>query len=553
MSRHSLRTYNMRKIPTSLFSSAEEELMVANGIELEEFYSSFLVEDTPPDIRGDIFPMPDFYRDVLKDKSYKYVVLKGGRGGVKTSAITCFMLEESFKDDFKGKAFLCLREIAKSQESSTRADFVTKISQMGRLSKYFYIPKVGPIVNKWTGVKFMFLGAKDNSGENVSVSSRFKNIDKIKGLSNLAYVFLEEASAFSKETLQVLFPTGRPNKVYVNDWVLPDEYTNSRGEIIKVDDLPEVGKKEIAREIREGVQNANKTIGNIRYFAAMNPRLEEDDILKELKKYKENTIVLHKNIFDMPPEFQAQDLLNDAENSKGSTDWDHVWLGEPLSLCSEKMIPSEYIKRADFADTTQPWKISWDKVVIAVDPAVTNKKNSDETGIMIIGQMRDNYYVLEDLSGRYSVDAWVDRVIWNYYLYKCNYIVIETNKGGDLLADTIKNANPSGSIQIRTTTATVGKHVRLEPVSMMYRSGRVYHLNEFPKLEEQLDRFYSEGYLGSDSPDRADALCWGLNCMEFTKNLEFKSQVYGFDGEPINTNLEEYEDFLEKIGMNNIH
>ena len=38
---------------------------------------------------------------------------------------------------------------------------------------------------------------------------------------------------------------------------------------------------------------------------------------------------------------------------------------------------------------------------------MSSKKASDETGIVVVGLGEDgDFYVLEDLSGRYSVDAW---------------------------------------------------------------------------------------------------------------------------------------------------
>ena len=47
------------------------------------------------------------------------------------------------------------------------------------------------------------------------------------------------------------------------------------------------------------------------------------------------------------------------------------------------------------------------KIIVAIDPAVTAKKNSDETGIIVVGRdALGDYYVLEDISGRYTPDKW---------------------------------------------------------------------------------------------------------------------------------------------------
>ena len=46
------------------------------------------------------------------------------------------------------------------------------------------------------------------------------------------------------------------------------------------------------------------------------------------------------------------------------------------------------------------------RIVISVDPAMSSKKASDETGIVVVGLGEDgDFYVLEDLSGRYSVES----------------------------------------------------------------------------------------------------------------------------------------------------
>ncbi|HXB72994.1 MAG TPA: hypothetical protein VNY05_32455 [Candidatus Acidoferrales bacterium] len=67
-------------------------------------------------------------------------------------------------------------------------------------------------------------------------------------------------------------------------------------------------------------------------------------------------------------------------------------------------------------------------------------------------------------------------------------------------------------------SASVGKHVRAEPISAMYERGMVHHVGDFPKLERELINFTTVGYKGRDSPNRADALVWA--CTElFGRNL----------------------------------
>jgi len=63
-----------------------------------------------------------------------------------------------------------------------------------------------------------------------------------------------------------------------------------------------------------------------------------------------------------------------------------------------------------------------------------------------------------------------------------------------------------------SSVSAKSKAARAEPVSALYKQGRVHHIGTFSKLEDQMCAFTSDfdraraGY----SPDRLDALVWGL-------------------------------------------
>jgi len=74
------------------------------------------------------------------------------------------------------------------------------------------------------------------------------------------------------------------------------------------------------------------------------------------------------------------------------------------------------------------------QIIVAIDPAVTNNEDSDETGIMVVGKDYNNeYYVLEDASGKYSPDGWARKAINCFYEWEADRIVAEVNNGGDLV------------------------------------------------------------------------------------------------------------------------
>lgn len=68
------------------------------------------------------------------------------------------------------------------------------------------------------------------------------------------------------------------------------------------------------------------------------------------------------------------------------------------------------------------------------------------------------------------------------------------------------------SVPVELVTATRGKVVRAEPISALYEQGRIHHCGRFDILEDQMCLF-SIDYVRSasnGSPDRVDALVWGL-------------------------------------------
>lgn len=146
------------------------------------------------------------------------------------------------------------------------------------------------------------------------------------------------------------------------------------------------------------------------------------------------------------------------------------------------------------------------KIIVAIDPAVTSNKNSDETGIIVVGKdYSNNFYVLEDCSGRHSAEKWGTIAVNLYHDWDANYIVAETNNGGDLVERLIRNIDTR--VPFRSVRATRGKILRAEPISSLYEQNRVKHLGVFPELEQQMCSYTGET---NTSPDRLDALVWGL-------------------------------------------
>ena len=154
------------------------------------------------------------------------------------------------------------------------------------------------------------------------------------------------------------------------------------------------------------------------------------------------------------------------------------------------------------------------QIIVAIDPAVTNGEDSDETGIVVVGKDANNeFYVLEDISGKYSADKWGKIAINAFYEWGADRVIAETNNGGDLVERLLRNIDTN--IPYKSVTATRGKMVRAEPVAALYEQRRVHHIGYFSELESQMTTY--TGDRPKPSPDRLDALVWGLTELSKSK------------------------------------
>lgn len=153
------------------------------------------------------------------------------------------------------------------------------------------------------------------------------------------------------------------------------------------------------------------------------------------------------------------------------------------------------------------------QIVVAVDPAGSTGKNSDETGIVVAGLGLDNHaYVLADASGKYSPNEWANVInqLWN--TWKPTHVVAENNYGGDMVANTIKTINPF--IHVKVTRSATGKSKRAEPVSALFERGAAHLAGSFKFLEDQ-SCAYSPELQSSQHDDRMDAMVFAINDLVF--------------------------------------
>jgi phage terminase large subunit-like protein len=155
------------------------------------------------------------------------------------------------------------------------------------------------------------------------------------------------------------------------------------------------------------------------------------------------------------------------------------------------------------------------RVIVSIDPAVTNTKDSDETGIIVAGCDTGGHgYVIADYSFKGSPLEWASKAVEVFDKHKADSILVEVNQGGDMVTAVLKQVRHS--LPVREVRAHVGKKLRAEPVAAMYEQGRVHHVGEFALLEDQMTVWTPND---PDSPDRIDAMVQAFSDLLGTSSV----------------------------------
>ncbi|MGO1566453.1 MAG: terminase large subunit domain-containing protein [Brachybacterium sp.] len=170
------------------------------------------------------------------------------------------------------------------------------------------------------------------------------------------------------------------------------------------------------------------------------------------------------------------------------------------ALWSATMLERRVFVREDFV-----------RILVGVDPAGSQGRKSDLTGIVVVGITADGTMcVLSDVSGKYSPDGWAKAAIKEYDRWEAGAIVVERNFGGDMVKTVLKGAQFSG--RILEARASAGKKVRAEPIVGLYEQSKIYHLDgaDLADLEdEQVTWIPGQG----PSPNRIDAMVWAATYL----------------------------------------
>ena len=184
-------------------------------------------------------------------------------------------------------------------------------------------------------------------------------------------------------------------------------------------------------------------------------------------------------------------------------------LGEFADATVNALFTDENFELWRVIDGTLPEMV---RIIISVDPSGagdTNNADNDAIGIVVAGLGTDgNVYIMEDITVKAGPATWGRIVTDAYDRHEADAVVGETNYGGAMVKHVIQTARPRTNF--RKVTATRGKVVRAEPISALYEQGKVRHVGYMRDLEDELSAFTVNGYIGENSPNRADALVWAV-------------------------------------------
>ena len=244
-----------------------------------------------------------------------------------------------------------------------------------------------------------------------------------------------------------------------------------------------------------------------------------------------------ENAANWPPDRLAE-LMESYEGTRAGRQEIYAEILEDTAgalWCSPDIVTLEHLRGAELS-----------RVVVAVDPQKSSQgqgraKSSDvhehrdksapncSTGIVACARdFEGQGYVLEDYTIDGKPEEWADRAIQCYDATKADCIVAEVNAGGDMVEAVIRARRPN--IPVKQVHASRGKLTRAEPISMLYkaRPHKMFHYGHLAELEEQMTSWDPNT---SESPDRVDALVWGMTDLFMGGGVGDGDQDFGRYGQ----------------------
>lgn len=214
------------------------------------------------------------YPIVTNLNSYRYFLLEGGRGGGKSQGIARFILFLAEKYKLR---IVCGRETQNSISESVYSLFADLI----RTNQLSFEVQASKIIHTETGSIINFRGFREQGAFN------------IQGMEGVDILWIDEAQAITKQTLDVLIPTIRKDKSKI--------------------------------------------------FFSMNRHVHNDPVYYKFS-HRDDCQHININFSDNP--FCTQALIKEAEECKkmSERDYNHIWLGLPLDQSEDALFSVSELK-----------------------------------------------------------------------------------------------------------------------------------------------------------------------------------------------------------------
>ncbi len=152
------------------------------------------------------------------------------------------------------------------------------------------------------------------------------------------------------------------------------------------------------------------------------------------------------------------------------------------------------------------------RIIVSVDPSGADDEDNadnDAIGIIVMGLGIDGAaYLFEDLTIKAGPAKWAGVVASAYERHEADRVIGEKNFGGAMVEFVIRSAK--ADISYKSVIASRGKTLRAEPVSAIHERDKIKFVGNFPELEDELIGFTTTGYIGENSPNRADAFVFAV-------------------------------------------
>lgn len=350
--------------------------------------------------------------------------------------------------------------------------------------------------------RIALIGASQKEAQNVMLEGESGILSSSRAEDNIKYL---------KAKQQLLWPNGAIANIYSGE-----HYDQLRGPQFDFAWIDEIAKFSNPKALFDQLNLALRLGENPRIIITTTPRPIK--FLKDLAKQQDvfitrGTTLENKNNL-------SKNFMQQLEYLKGTAIEAQEIFGEIIDDNENGLWTFD-----DISNSYKTTNFDFEKIIIAVDPSVSSSKAHDETGIIVCAtdEMHDAY-VIDDLSTHAPPDEWAKTVALAYEKYNAEYVVFENNQGGDVVKSLLQKIN--SNMKIKSVRATSSKRARAVPIYNLYTKKKIFHIRQFRTLEMQMIAFGKEK---KKSPDRVDALVWGLRDLMLDKSKKKSTNVWNIE------------------------